>query len=45
MPNGTVTVGGQTYNWATSTHAVSEGSNKLRKALAEAGDKFFESAG
>ncbi len=44
MPNGTVTVGGQTYNWATSTHAVSEGSSKLRKALAEADDAFFQKA-
>jgi hypothetical protein len=42
MPNGFITVGGQTYNWATSTHAVSEGSSKLRKALAEADDAFFQ---
>lgn len=44
MPNGFITVGGQTYNWATSTHAVSPGSNTLRKAIAEAEYKFFESA-
>ena len=44
MPNGSIIVGGQTYNWATSTHAVSPGSNTLRKAIAEEEYKFFESA-
>lgn len=42
MPNGTVTVGGQTYNWATADKTVTKANSKLLKALAAAESSFFQ---
>ena len=44
MANGTVNVGGQAYNWATSTGTVTPANAKLKKALAAAELSFFQKA-
>jgi hypothetical protein len=44
MANGTITVGGQTYTWATSSKSVTAANSKTKKALRDADASFFQKA-
>jgi hypothetical protein len=44
MPNGTITVGGQTYTWVTSSKSVTAANGKTKRGLAAAEASFFQKA-